>query len=226
MSRLTSSVRNIPELFNAVEIGLDERCAVWFVLLYDVIVVAVEPAGVKSEWWSPQYVLCKKTFRSDTVHKKTLPLDEILQLARYALGLVFTSHSLFSCCDHGMDTLQAETWQQFKTLSSKHFLWKILVRAYKREIWGHRPPAFFQTTIKLFCFGAFGTLWPAVTRYKQIFESASSLSVNHHLIFQPVLFFPWFSSLESTVMEPDLALWIRTGGLWLSCGLERKSYGQ
>lgn len=41
------SVRNVPELFDAAQVGLDERAAVRLVLLNDVVVEAPEPAGVK-----------------------------------------------------------------------------------------------------------------------------------------------------------------------------------
>lgn len=62
--RHLSNVRHIPELLTAVEIGLDERRAVWFVLLYDVVLVAVEPAGVKSERLPPQHVCCVRSVQT------------------------------------------------------------------------------------------------------------------------------------------------------------------
>lgn len=41
------NIRGVPELFYTEEVCHDERHAVWFVLLYDVILEGLKPAGVK-----------------------------------------------------------------------------------------------------------------------------------------------------------------------------------
>lgn len=43
-------VGRLPELFDTVEVGLDKHPAVWFVLLDDVILKVLKPAGV-TKWW-------------------------------------------------------------------------------------------------------------------------------------------------------------------------------